>query len=129
MNLNMQHSDDPVLAWIESEWLIKTEEKDQKSRAKLLRLLVNHVKTVEGIPGPFQEGIRDKVNVLLNELKVMEIDEAAQCVSAIDHAKKRLDSTNDFGAGLRAKLGDDEKREIRRTYKSLKLGPKNPEQV
>jgi hypothetical protein len=127
MNLHPQHSDDPVLAWIESEWLIKTEEKDQKSRAKLLRLLVNHVKTVEGIPLLFQEDIRNKVNVLLNELGTMEIDEAAQCVSSIDHAKKRLDSTSDFGAGLRAQLGSAEKREIRRTYKSLKLGPKNPE--
>jgi hypothetical protein len=106
--------------------MIKTEEKDQKSRAKLLRLLVNHVKTAEGIPASFQSGIRDKVNVLLSELKFMEIDEAAQCVSAIDHAKNRLDSTSDFGAGLRAKLGDAEKREIRRTYKSLKLRPENP---
>ena len=126
MNLNQQLSDDPVLIWIESEWLIKTEEKDQKSRAKLLRLLVNHIKTTEGIPVSFQQGVRDKVNVLLNDLKEMEIDEAAQCISAIDHATNRLDSTSDFGSGLRAKLGADEKREIRKSYKSLKLGPKNP---
>jgi hypothetical protein len=126
MNLSQQPTDDPILVWIESEWVIKSEEKDQKSRAKLLRLLVNHVKTTEGIPAPFQPGIRNKVNVLLNELKAMEIDEAAQCISAIDHAKNRLDSTSDFGSGLRAQLGDAEKREIRRTYKSLKLGPKNP---
>jgi hypothetical protein len=126
MNLQPRHSEDPILVWIESEWIIKTEEKDQKSRAKLLRLLVNHVKTIEGIPAPFQQGIRNKVNVLLSDLEVMEIDEAAQCISAIDHATNRLDSTSEFGAGLRAKLGDAEKREIRRTYKSLKLGPKNP---
>jgi hypothetical protein len=128
MNISQESPSDAILVWIESEWIIKSEEKDQKSRAKLLRLLVNHVKTPEGIPLEHQKGIREKVNVLLSELYAMEIEEAAQCVSSIDHAKKRLDSTSDFGSGLRAKLGEDEKRKIRRAYKPVRLTAQGPVQ-
>ena len=118
--------DDTIIIWIELKWIDATEKKDNKGRAKLLRLLVNHIKTPEGIPTEHQKGIRDKVKTLLNELDVMETDEAAQCVSAIDHANKRLDSTSDFGSGLRAKLGDAEKSQIQRKYKRLKLSPTDP---
>jgi uncharacterized tellurite resistance protein B-like protein len=119
--------DDTIIIWIELKWIDATEKKDNKSRAKLLRLLVNHIKTPEGIPAEHQKSIRDKVKTLLNELYVMDADEAAQCVSAIDHANKRLDSTSDFGSGLRAKLGDAEKSQIQRKYKRLKLSPTNPQ--
>lgn len=123
VNMSHETKKDAILIWIESEWLNK---KDHKSRAKLLRLLVNHIKTPEGIPPEHQKGIRDKVKTLLNELNVMDHKDAAQCVSAIDHANKRLDSTSDFGSGLRAKLGDAEKSQIQRKYKPLKLRPSDP---
>jgi uncharacterized tellurite resistance protein B-like protein len=115
--------DDQIVEFLEGLWFTKSIEKDYKSLAKILRLLVNHIKTPEGIPTEHQKSIRDKVKALLNELYVMDTDESTQCVSAIDHANKRLDSTSDFGSGLRAKLGDAEKSQIQRKYKRLKLSP------
>ena len=118
---------DPILYWIESEWTLKILEKDWKSGAKLLRLFVNHVKTNEGIPLIHQKDIRDKAESLLKELSTMELDAAAQCVSAIDHANARLDSTHSFGSGFKSTLEPAELKSIRAKYKRVKCRATNSE--
>lgn len=110
---------DPILSWIEIEWTIKVQEKDWKSGAKLLRLFVNHVKTNEGIPIIHQKDIRSKAETLLSRLSDMDLDAAAQCISAIDHANARLDSTHSFGSGFRSTLEPAELKAIQRKYKRV----------
>ena len=118
---------DPILTWIESEWTLKVQEKDWKSGAKLLRLFVNHTKTNEGIPVIHQKDIRDKAQVLLDAINSMELDAAAQCVSAIDHANARLDSTHSFGSGFKSTLEPAELKAIQRKYKRVKCRIASPE--
>jgi hypothetical protein len=111
--------DDPILTWIKREWFEKYLGKDWKSLAKLLRLFVNHVKTPEGIPPIHQPDIRNRAESLLNEINSMDLDAAAQCVSAIDHANGKLDSTHSFGAGFKSVLQPDELKVIQRKYKRV----------
>lgn len=121
--------EDPILEWINSEWTGKVQEKDWKSGAKLLRLFVNHIKTNEGIPLIYQQDIRDKAEYLLNNLNVMELDAAAQCVSAIDHANGKLDSTHTFGAGFKSSLEPAELKSIKRRYQRIKCRSTGSESV
>ena len=121
--------EDPILTWIESEWTLKVLEKDWKSGAKLLRLFVNHVKTPEGIPLIHQKDIRDKAQTLLDAINSMELDAAAQCVSSIDHANARLDSTHSFGAGFKSTLDSAELKAIQRKYKRVKCRATGSESV
>ena len=119
--------EDPILTWIESEWTLKVLEKDWKSGAKLLRLFVNHVKTPEGIPLIHQKDIREKAELLLNQISSMDLDAASQCVSSIDHANARLDSTHSFGAGFKSTLNAAEFKAIQRKYKRVKCRATNTE--
>jgi len=50
----------------------------------------------------------------------MELDAAAQCVSAIDHAQRYLDSTHSFGSGFKSTLDPAELKTIQRKYKRVK---------
>lgn len=122
MNLNEENIDDPILSWVESEWIVATNEKDFKAHAKILRLLVSHVKSSEGIPQEFQKSVRDKVNYLAEQLEFMEFDQATQCVSCIHDARKKLDSVSEFGAGLKATLSREERAKIRKRSKPVSLG-------
>ena len=129
MNISENTDSDPILTWINSEWPVKVQEKDWKSGAKLLRLFVNHIKTNEGIPVIHQQDIRNKAEFLLNNLSEMELDAAAQCVSAIDHANARLDSTHTFGSGFKSTLEPAELKSIKRRYQRIKCRSAGSESV
>lgn len=118
MNVS-ENGEDIVLAWIKSEWDVKSGENNWKACAKLLRLFVNHVKTNEGIPIIHQQEIRDKASTLMENLGSMELDAAAQCVSSIDHANARLDSTHSFGTSFKTGLDPDELAAIKRKYRRV----------
>ena len=118
---------DLVLEFLNGIWYTKSIEKDWKSLAKILRLLVNHVKTPEGIPIIHQKDIRMKAETLLCKLSEMELDAAAQCVSAIDHANARLDSTHSFGSGFKSTLDAAELKAIQHKYKRVKCRVASPE--
>ena len=113
--------DDPVLNRIKSGWSDAIHENSYKDQAKWLRLLVNHVKTPEGIPSMYQPCVREWSDILLGDRGHMETRDACQAVSAIDHARKKLDSTKDFGAGLKTELSGEERRRIAKQHKPLVL--------
>ncbi len=118
-------SNDLVLDKINAGWNDSISTKEFKSQAKWLRLLVNHVKTIEGIPREFQGQVRDWANHLIDALSLMEEDAACQCVSSIDHATRKLGQNAIFGAGLKAKLSPQERRRITRGNRPLRLHPAN----
>lgn len=122
--------DKKVLHWIENRWinadLSESNEDKWKEMGKLLRLLVNHVKTSEGIPKGHQENIKQKADYLLSSLPCMSVKDGATCVSAIDHARSYLETTSEYGSGLRAGLSDSDRAKLRETNRPIDLSPEGP---
>jgi hypothetical protein len=112
---------DLVLEKITSGWNDSVLANEYKSQSKWLRLMVNHVKTREGVPLEYQEQIRGWIAHLTGALGLMEEAEATQAVSSIDHANRKLESAGVFGAGLNAALDPDERKRITRSIRPLKL--------
>jgi hypothetical protein len=107
---------DPCLAKLESEW---REAEDYREHAKVLRAIVNHVRLKEGVPDNLTYSIREKIIFLVSKLDSMELKEAVPVISAIDHAKRQLQTKGDYGGGLKGKLSADELREARRVGSSF----------
>jgi hypothetical protein len=114
-------SKDLVLEKINSGWNDAVSTKEFKTLAKWLRLLVNHVKTHEGVPREFQGQVREWVNHLIDALGDMDEGSACQCVSSIDHANRKLGQNAVFGEGLKVKLDPAERRRITRSLRPVKL--------
>jgi hypothetical protein len=112
---------DLVLEKINAGWNDSVSTKEFKTQAKWLRLLVNHVKTHEGVPREFQGQVREWVNHLIDALGDMDEGCACQCVSSIDHAVRKLDTEAIFGEGLKAQLDPAERRRITRSLRPIKL--------
>ena len=110
------------IAKLEEEWEIAKIENDYGKLGKILRSLINFLKSIDGGVKEHEEALAEKTIYLESALAQMDFKTSLQVISDVRHARKSIRlSYSNFGSALIRKLSSSERARIRKRNRFTRL--------